>query len=98
MTIDKTLDHSLQLIAENAAAMERHRAAAESILDGITKDLVGRRVEYGLGNLKGQYEITDVDLAYDGEIRARGRKVTTAGRLGSQRWDIGRITAKRLGL
>lgn len=92
------LTHQLKLIAENAAAMERHRAAAEAILEGATKLIVGKRVEYGLGNLKGIYEITDVDLAYDGGIRAHARKVTSTGKLGSQRWDIGRITAGRLGL
>lgn len=92
------LKHALQLISENAAAMERHRAAAKTILEGAEKQIVGRRVAYGLGNLSGSYEITDLTLTFDGQIAAHGRKVLSTGKLGSQRRGVGTIDARRLGL
>lgn len=98
MTIDKTLDHSLQLIAENGAAMERHRAAAESILKSIEKQIIGRIIFARLGKQKGDYKITNIDLSYDGEITAHGIKVLSTGGFGSQRWDLGTVDARRLGL
>lgn len=97
-TIDKTLDHSLRLIAENASAMERHRAAAESILESVKKQIIGRRVQHGHRNLKGDYEITAIHLSWDGKIDASGLKVTSSGKLGNQSWDLGTIDARRLGL
>lgn len=98
MTIDKTLDHSLRLIAENGTAMERHRAAAETILESIQKQIVGRFISGGGGGGKGDYKITDVSLTYDGQIKAHGLKMLATGKLGNQCWDLGTIDARRLGL
>lgn len=86
------LKKAFQHIQNEASNIAVATATAEATLDSIRPQLVGRRFEPSkLGNLKGIYEITDVDLHYDGEVHAHGRKVTSTGKLGSQRWDLGQI-------
>jgi hypothetical protein len=93
------LKNGLQIILQHAEAIARARKAADEELVRIEGLLIGQHIEFGLGRLRGKYQITDVDLsAYNGEVKAHGRKVLPNGKLGNKRWDIGRITARRLGL
>lgn len=93
------LKAAFQRIQNKASEVSLARATAEAILKSVEKQLIGRRFDAGRsGNLKGEYEITDVDLSWDGSVNAHGRKVTSNGRLGSQRWDLGLIYPGRLGI
>lgn len=96
--MSEELKTAFREIADKANAMRSARSSAEQTLKRVASNIVGRRVEHGLGNLKGLYEITDVDLEFDGEVTAHGHKVTAGDKLGSQRWDLGRISLGRLGL
>lgn len=88
-----SLKAKLVTIAEQSAAMVGARKTAERTLKSAEPWLIGKRFEpYKSGNLKGVYEITDVDIGtYEGTIRAWGRKVLTNGKLGDRRWELGTI-------
>lgn len=93
------LKDAFQRIQNEASKIALAGATAEAILRSVTDQLVGRRIDsHRIGNLKGVYEITDVDIRFDGEVHAHGRKVTSSGKLGSQRWELGQIYPGRLGL
>lgn len=94
------LKDAFQRIQNEASKIAVASATAEAILKSVERQIVGRRIHQNLPsrNLKGEYQITDVDISYNGEVRAHGRKVTSNGQLGNQRWDLGCIYPGRLGL
>lgn len=97
--VKQDLKAAFQQIRELAAVASKADAAAKATLKSIEDQLIGRKVDsFRTGNLKGKYQITDVDLGWDGVVRAHGRKVTTGGKLGNQRWEIGAVHPGRLGL
>jgi hypothetical protein len=93
------LNVAFQQIRAHAVVAARAEADAKRVLESIKDQLIGRRVDsFRTGNLKGKYQITDVEIGWDGSVRAHGLKVTTGGKLGNQRWEIGTIQPRRLGL
>ena len=79
--------------AEDACKAARSaQEVADEAVASISALLEGRRVRVNkLGNLKGVYVITSVSAHWSGAINAHGRKVTTSGKIGSQRRDLGII-------
>lgn len=90
---------AFQRIQDEATKIAVATATAEAILASIKHVLIGCRFEpIKLGRLKGVYQIAYVELHYQGEVHAHGRKVLASGKLGSQMWDLGQIDPRRLGL
>jgi len=90
---------AFQRIHNEALTISVARATAESVLDSIRPQLIGRRFDaIRLGKLRGEYEITHVEISADGEVRAHGRKVRSSGKLGDKVWDLGILYPGKMGL
>lgn len=83
----------MRQLTEQASVMITAREKAERLLEYKKRLFIGMRYEpTKSGNLKGTYQITNVGIgAYDGCVRAWGRKVLIDGRLGERHWELGAI-------
>lgn len=87
--IDEGARKLFEEAAERFRTTERIRREAERDAVIIASKVIGKLVV-----VRGQrYEITRVEGAWDGAIRARGYRILDTGKRGTKVWDIGFITA-----
>lgn len=88
---------ALDRVAIAAVDMNRARRRAEVELQTVRRFAIGRKIFCNMlaRQKKGDYKITDVDIDFEGTIRAHGIKILANGKLGSQRWDIGRVDLRK---
>lgn len=87
---------ALDRVAIAAVDMNRARRRAEVELQTVRRLAIGRKIFCNmLARQKGDYKITDIDIDFEGTIRAHGIKILANGKLGSQRWDIGRVDLRK---